>query len=164
MLANWRESNLVIKSICGWLNVNHPRHVSEMWRCSNSWGCGSVLSLSLFQICKHDNSSHRMLDLTRIHSGWRYSTITQINMLCSEAHFSNIHARALNVNWWSRNCKACNPTQNNSSNRYPTLPFITKSSKLLDGREMSYFAQFFSLLPPGIKLNFPPKVVAKKRK
>lgn len=104
------------------------------------------------------------LILPGLHSGRWYSAITQINMLCSEAHFSNIHTHAINMNWWSRNCKACNPAQNSSSDRYPTLPFITKSSKLLDGREMSYFAQFFFLLPAGIKFNFPPKVAAKKRK
>lgn len=132
-------------------------------RRSNLSDCGSIFKLGLFQICKHDNSSHQVcLILPGLHSGWWCSGITQINMLCSEAHFSNIHARAINMNWWSRNCKACNPVQNRSSDRYPTLPFITKSSKLLDGREMSYFAQFLSSCPWASNSIFHQKLQRRK--
>lgn len=102
------------------------------------------------------------LILPGLHSGGWYSGITQINTLCSEAHFPNIHACAINMNWWSRNCKACNPVENRSSGRYPTLPFITKSSKLLDGREMSYFAQFFSSCPQASNSIFHQKLQQRK--
>lgn len=87
------------------------------------------------------------LILPGLHSGRWYSAISEISMLCSEAYFSNIHACTINMNWWRRNCKTCNPAQNSISNRYLILPSITKSSKLLDGREMSYFAQFFPAAP-----------------
>lgn len=43
------------------------------------------------------------------------------------------------------------------------LSFIRKSSKLLDGGEIRYFAQF-SILPLGNKFNFPPKVCSVKEK
>lgn len=97
-----------------------------------------------------------------LHSGGWCSAITQINTLCREAHFSNIHACTINMNWWSRNCKACNPAQNSSSDRYPTLPFITKSSKFLDGREMSYFGQFFFSCPQASNSIFHQKLQQRK--
>ncbi len=93
----------------------------------------------------------------------QFSPSREIYMFCSQTYSSNIHTHPVNMNWWVLNCKACYPAQNSISHRYLILPFITKSSKRLDGGEISYFAQF-SILPLGIKFNFPPKVCSEKEK
>lgn len=84
-----------------------------------------------------------------------FPAVTQISF--------NIHACTVNINWWALNCKAWNPAENSISNRHLILPFITKSRKLFHRGEISYFAQF-SILPLGIKFNFPPKVCSEKEK
>lgn len=61
------------------------------------------------------------------------SPIRKKCILCIQTHPPNIHAFTINMNWWVLNCKACKQRQNSISNNYLMLPFIRKSSKLLDG-------------------------------
>ena len=86
-----------------------------------------------------------------------------MHVLLSDTHSPSIHTCTVNLNWWVLNCKACYPAQTSISHRYLILPFIRKSSKRLDVGKISYFAQF-SILPLGIKFNFPPKVCSEKEK
>lgn len=139
--------------------------ISVKWRRrSNLSGGGANLASACFGYINMTSPHIGCLILPGLHSGWWYSAISEISMLCSEAHFSNIHACTINMNWWRRNCKACNPTQNSISNRYLILPSVTKSRKLLDGREMSYFAQFFSCCPPGLQIQFSTKSCSEDNK
>lgn len=125
----------------------------------------SSLKSSSCSVTLHVSPSHSnffILFLASISISAQY----EIGVFCSSTQTSNIHTYTLNMNWWVVNWKACQPAEGSISHSYLIyliLPFIRERSKRLHVGKISYSAQF-SLLPPGVKFNFPGKVCNKREK